>query len=475
MTDRISRDRLYIDGVWAPSTSDGQIEVVNPTTELVMGEVPAGSAEDVDRCVVSARGAFREWSERPAAERAQLCERLADTFDLAQPRLADLVAREVGTALAIAQTMQTVPVSILLRQYAQVARTYLWDRTVANSVVVREPIGVVGAITPWNYPLGLAASKLAPALASGCTVVLKPSELAPLSVFALVDLIDEVGFPPGVVNLVSGYGDPVGTRLVEHPDVDMISFTGSVDVGRRVAAGAAGTIKRVSLELGGKSAAVFLPDADLEGAVPAALGQVLLNSGQTCLAWSRWLVPRSAQDAVVDLIKATLPAFQVGDPFGGAMVGPVISAAHRERLRAVIDGGIADGAHLVAGGSDHPEGLEGGYFIQPTVFSDVSNNSDLARQEAFGPVLSLIPYDNVDEAVTIANDSDFGLHGAVFGRDEERAVAVARRIRTGQVDINGLRFNPMAPFGGYRQSGNGRELGIEGFESFLETKAIQVS
>jgi len=340
---------------------------------------------------------------------------------------------------------------------------------------VREPVGVVGAITPWNYPLRQIASKVAPALAAGCTVVVKPSEVAPLNAFLLAEIVDAIGLPPGVLNLVTGYGPVVGEALAAHPDVDMISFTGSTLAGRRVSERAAPTVKRVALELGGKSANVILEDADLERAVNSGVGACFLNSGQTCSALTRMLVPRGRLAEAEQIAAAAAERFTTGDPFDPATkLGPLVSERQRERVRGYIARGIAEGARLLTGGADAPAGQETGYFVLPTVFSDVTSEMTIAQEEIFGPVLVLIAHDGDEDAIRIANDTIYGLAGAVWSADEERAKLVARRIRTGQVDINGAAYNPLAPFGGYKQSGHGRELGPFGIDEFLEVKSLQL-
>jgi aldehyde dehydrogenase (NAD+) len=349
-----------------------------------------------------------------------------------------------------------------------------FEERIGASVVVREAAGVVAAITPWNYPLHQAVAKVAPALAAGCTVVLKPSEVAPLSAFLLAEAAEEAGLPSGVLNVVTGRG-AAGEALVAHPDVDMVSFTGSTAAGRAVAAAAAATVKRVTLELGGKSPAVVLDDADIDEAVRSAVSQCYLNSGQTCIAWSRLLVPRSRQDEAVAVARKVAEEFTVGDPLAGsARLGPLATRDQRERVRSYIRKGVEEGATLVAGGPEPPEGLARGFYVRPTVFADVKEDMTIAQEEIFGPVVAVIPYDDEDDAVRIANGTIYGLHGAVFSRDRERALAVARRLRTGQVDVGGGTYNHLAPFGGYKQSGVGRELGRQGLEEFLEVKSLQL-
>jgi len=357
----------------------------------------------------------------------------------------------------------------------QLMEEVAWEEEVGNSRVIREPVGVLGAITPWNYPLNQIVCKVAPALAAGCTVVLKPSEVTPLNAFMLAEVIEAAGLPAGVFNLVTGTGDVVGEAMSAHPDIDMISFTGSTRAGKRISEVAAATVKRVTLELGGKSPNVILDDADLEQAVADGVAKAFLNSGQTCSALTRMIVPRSKLAEVEAIAKATAEAFTPGDPFGeSTRLGPLVSEAQRERVRGYIKKGEKEGARLVTGGAEAPEGLEQGYFVRPTVFSDVTTDMTIAQEEIFGPVLSILPYDDDEEAVRIANDTIYGLAGGVWSGDAERAKAVARRIRTGQVEVNGGSFNPMAPFGGYKQSGKGRELGKFGIEEYLETKSLQL-
>ncbi|MGH7733495.1 MAG: aldehyde dehydrogenase family protein, partial [Gemmatimonadales bacterium] len=357
---------------------------------------------------------------------------------------------------------------------AQLATEFPFEEEIGNSLVVREPVGVVGCITPWNYPLHQIAAKVAPALAAGCTVVLKPSEVAPLNAFVLAEILDEIGLPPGVFNLVTGVGPVVGEAIASHPLVDMVSFTGSTRAGKRVMQLAADTVKRVALELGGKSANVILEDADLAAAVPAGVSACFLNSGQTCSALTRMLVPRSRLAEVEELAVQAAETYTPGDPFGAeTRLGPLVSAAQLERVRGYIAKGVDEGAKLLTGGAEAPEGLEKGYFVRPTVFSEVRPDMTIAQEEIFGPVLSIIPFDTEEEAVAIANDTVYGLAGGVWAGDKEHAEQVARRLRTGQVEVNGGGFNPLAPFGGYKQSGVGRELGRFGLEEFLEVKALQ--
>ncbi len=471
-TDRRS---FYIDGSWVAPTGSGMIDVIDSTTEAVMGQVPEGSPEDIDRAVAAAKAAFPAWSATPVSERTALLTRVSEALGAEMEALADLITHEVGMPRVLSQLVQVGLPMTTFGSMAAVADEFAWEQTVGNSLVVREPVGVVGAITPWNYPLHQIAAKVAPALAAGCTVVLKPSEVAPLNAFVLADIFDSVGLPPGVFNLVTGFGPVVGEALAAHPDVDMVSFTGSTRAGRRVSEVASATVKRVALELGGKSANVILDDADLATAVPDGVAKCFLNSGQTCSALTRMVVPRERLAEVEELATAAAETFTPGDPFAATTrLGPLVSAAQRDRVRTYIDKGIGEGATLLTGGAEAPDGLERGFFVRPTVFSAVSPDMTIARDEIFGPVLVIIPYDSEDEAVAIANDTEYGLAGGVWAGTTERATAVARRLRTGQVEVNGGRFNPLAPFGGYKQSGNGREYGSFGLEEFLEVKALQL-
>ena len=470
MTDK---DVFYVGGAWVPAAGREPIAVINPETEQQVGSVPAGSAEDVDAAVAAARAAFVSWSATPAADRAALLAATADALEARKDEIARLISTEMGTPFGFSQAVQVGNPVVVLRSYVELLETYSFEEQVKNSLVVREPIGVVAAITPWNYPLHQVVAKVAAALAAGCTIVLKPSEVAPLSAFVLAEVFAAVGLPAGVFNLVTGYGPVVGEALAGHPDVDMVSFTGSTAAGRRVSEVAAGTVKKVSLELGGKSAFVVLDDADLDKAAKVGLANCFMNAGQTCTAWTRMLVPASKQAEVVELLKAGTAKYTVGGPFEeGTRIGPLANANQLKRVRSYIEQAIEEGATLVAGGAEPVR--DTGYFVAPTVFADVRPDSTLGQEEVFGPVLAVIPYSSEDEAVEIANGTAYGLSGGVFSADQDRAVAVARRLRTGMVDVNGGRFNPLAPFGGYKQSGNGRELGAYGLEEFLEVKSLQL-
>jgi aldehyde dehydrogenase (NAD+) len=468
-------DSFFIGGAWVPAHGRASIPVVNPATEEQIASAPAGEGEDVDRAVAAARAAFEGWAATPADERSRLLAAAADALEARTDEVARLISSEMGTPLSFSVAVQVGNPVRVLRSYSDVLGTYAFEEQIANSLVIKEPIGVVGAITPWNYPLHQVVAKVAAALAAGCTVVLKPSEVAPLSSYALAEVFEQVGLPAGVFNLVTGLGPIVGERIAEHPDVDMVSFTGSTAAGKRVMAVAAATVKKVSLELGGKSAFVILDDADLGKAVKVGLANCFINGGQTCTAWTRMLVPADKYDEVLDLVRDAAAKYPVGEPMAeGTRIGPLANANQYKKVVGYIEQAIADGATVVVGGPERPQGLDTGYYVQPTVLAGVKPGSRVEQEEVFGPVLAVIPYADEDDAVEIANGTPYGLAGGVFSGDQERALRVARRMRTGMVDVNGGRFNPLAPFGGYKQSGNGRELGEYGLEEFLEIKSLQL-
>ncbi|MBP2367845.1 aldehyde dehydrogenase family protein [Pseudonocardia parietis] len=468
-------EQLYLDGKWVDSTGSGTVAVIDPATEDVIGAVPEGTVEDVARAVRAARDAFPGWAATPRSERADCLQRLHDGLAARADQIAETIARDVGTPMRIASRIQAALPQTDVSTYVEILKNEEPEEKVGNSLVVREPVGVVAAITPWNYPLHQITAKIAPALAAGCTVVVKPSEVAPLVVRQLFEAIDEAGIPPGVINLVHGLGPTIGEALATHEDVDMVSFTGSVRAGSRVAELAARTVKKVTLELGGKSANVLLDDADLTAAVKVGVANAFLNGGQTCTAWTRLVVPADRQEEVLELARAAAEGFAPGDPMDPkTKLGPMVSEAQRDRVRGYITRGVEEGARLVAGGAEAPAGREKGFYVAPTVFGDVDPDSTIAQEEIFGPVLSVIPYRDEDEALAIANNSEYGLHGAVWSADQDRALAFARRVRTGQIDVNGGAYNPYAPFGGYKRSGVGREMGRPGLEEYQEIKSIQL-
>ena len=466
--------RLYVGGEWVAPSSGERIEIVHAATEQVMGSVPAGGAADVDRAVAAARAAFDGWAATPLDERLAALGRVAEGIMARNDELARSVVGEVGTPSMVAPMLQTGLAAVVFGDNVTLAPTIEMEATVGGTLTVKEPIGVVGAITPWNFPLVQAAIKVAPALAMGCTVIVKPSEYAPLTAFMLAEIVHEAGVPPGVFNLVSGDGPNAGEALVGHPDVDMVSFTGSTATGRRISAVAASRVKKVTLELGGKSPLIVLDGAPLADAVAAAVQGCYLNCGQMCTASTRLLVPAQRRDEAVATAAAIAESLIVGDPSApDTMVGPLVNARQRDRVREYIRSGIDEGATLVTGGVEPPDGLDTGYFIRPTVFADVTTGMRIAREEIFGPVLSILTYTDADEAVRIANDTDYGLAAMVFGEPDE-AMAVARRLRAGWLVINGADQSFTAPYGGYKQSGLGKELGVAGLEEYLEQKAIHV-
>ena len=454
------------------------ISVFDSTNEEVMATIPEGTAGDVTKAAAAAKAAFTSWSTLSKADRAKYLNAIGDALVARMDEISSAISRETGMAKALSNMIQVgLPINSF-KQAAALAESFAFEKEVGSSLIVREPIGVVGCITPWNYPLHQIAAKVAFAMAAGCTVVLKPSEVAPVDAFMLAEIIHEAGLPAGVFNLVTGTGPVVGEAISASPDIDMISFTGSTRAGKLVMQTGSETVKKVALELGGKSANIIgegLDDATFAKAIMGGTGQAFLNSGQTCSLLSRMLVPRSRLAEAEGLAASVANGVKVGDPFAeGTNVGPLASAAQRDRVLGYINKGIEEGAKLIAGGLGAPEGLEKGYYVKPTVFSEVNNKMTIAQEEIFGPVLVLIPYDGIDNAVDIANDSPYGLAGAVFAADKETGIAIARRIRTGQVTVNGGAFNPNAPFGGYKQSGVGRELGEYGFEEFLEIKSLQL-
>jgi len=455
-------------------SGDGTIEVINPSSEQTIGSVPVGGEMDVNAAVEGAKSAFPTWSSSSVEERADLLNQLSGVIKDRSEDLANLITSEVGTPIEYSRMAMVGTPRVVTRSYAKILEGFVWEEEVRNSLVVKEPIGVVAMITPWNFPLHQIIGKVAPALAAGCTMVLKPSKEAPLNAFALADIMDDIGLPSGVFNLVSGHGREIGETMSSHPGVDMVSFTGSTNAGVRVSELAAPTVKRVTLELGGKSANIILDDADIPRAASSAIYACFGNSGQECSALTRLLIPEDSRDEVIDVISSKIGRYTVGDPMEeGVRCGPLVSKRQQESVSSFISSGIEEGATLVAGGEGFPDGLECGFYVKPTVFADVTPDMTIFREEIFGPVLSITTYSSEDEAIELANDSEYGLSGGVWSGDEERAIRVARRIRTGQVSINGGAFNVTAPFGGYKRSGLGRELGVHGLEEFLEIKSIQ--
>ncbi len=470
----IVRDSFFINGSWVTASSADVLAVTDSATGELYATVPVGTVAEANAAVDAAAAAFTAWSNTSPKERSEFLQRISEKLAERSDDIAETIAHEVGMPLMLAKGIQVGLPIATFADNARRAADFVWEEEVGNSTLVREPVGVVAAITPWNYPLHQIANKVAAALAAGCTIVLKPSEVAPVNAFLLADIIDEVGLPAGVFNMVTGLGPVVGEAIVAHPKTDMVTFTGSTRAGKRVMQIAAEMVKRVSLELGGKSANIILEGADLPRAVADGVFKCYLNSGQTCSALTRMIVPRSRLAEVEEVAVATATGFQPADPISGSsLLGPLASQAQLERVRTYIEKGVSEGARLLCGGITPPDGLEQGYFVQPTVFTDVTNDMTIAQEEIFGPVLSIIAYDTEAEAIAIANDSTYGLAGGVWAASDEQAFEVARKLRTGQVEINGGAFNVVAPFGGYKQSGIGRELGQYGFEEFLEVKAIQ--
>ena len=465
--------KFYIDGKWVDPVTPKDFDVINPATEEPVGKISLGSAADVDKAVAAARRAFETFAGTTREERLALLERIVAAYQQHYDEMAGIISLEVGAPSRLSKVAQAAAPLGHLAEMIKVLKSYQFEEQRGRALLRREPIGVCGLITPWNWPVNQIACKVAPALAAGCTMVLKPSEVAPLSGYLWTRIMDEAGVPVGVFNMVNGDGPTVGQAIASHPGVDMVSFTGSTRGGVAVATAAAPTVKRVTQELGGKSANIILDDADFQAAVGGGMLSCVLNSGQSCNAPTRMLVPRARLAEAVAIAKAAAEQVKVGDPFSeGVTIGPVVSQAQFDKIQRLIRKGMEEGAELVAGGPGRPEGLTKGYYVRPTVFANVTNDMTIAREEIFGPVLSIIAYDNEDDAVRIANDTTYGLSGYVASSDVEHAARVARRIRSGNVHINGAHPDFSAPFGGYKQSGNGREWGVQGFEEFLEVKAV---
>ncbi|MCG8672298.1 MAG: aldehyde dehydrogenase family protein [Pseudomonadales bacterium] len=467
--------KLYINGEWVAPDGEGACQVINPANNQPAGSVPLGNEHDVDAAVQAANNAFLSWSQTSSVKRAEFIGAIAARLNERKEEMGALICSELGMPMSWSVAVQAGMPAGVMASHAEFPVEMELEESAGSSLVLREPIGVCGFITPWNYPLHQIVGKVAPALAAGCTMVVKPSSEAPLNAFLLAEIIDEVGLPPGVFNLVSGPGKAVGEAISSHPNVDMVSFTGSTRAGIRIAELAAPTVKRVTQELGGKSANLILEDADLEAAVTKGVSDVCINSGQTCAALTRMLVPAALYEQAVQIAKQAMENTPQGDPLSDVFMGPMVSEKQRETVCRYIEKGIQEGATLVTGGVEKPSGLESGAYVKPTLFSDVNNGMVIAREEIFGPVLCMIPYETEEEGIEIANDSVYGLSGAVWSQDADKAKAVARRVRTGQVSINGGGFNIVAPFGGYKQSGNGRELGRHGLDEFIEIKSLQLN
>ena len=473
------RHKFYIGGQWSEPAGEERISIAIPSTDRFLGEVPDGGPSDIDAAVSAALGARDSWASSAPGDRAKWLFAIADELERRSAELTQVIVDEVGMPRKLASPVQVgLPIRVT-RRFAELVSSDEFSESLAvrigNSLVRKVPAGVVGAITPWNVPLHQTMAKVAAALAAGCTVVLKPSELTPFNAYVLAEVIDAVGLPPGVFNMVVGAGPAAGAALAGHPDVDVVSFTGSEIAGAAVMRAAADNVAKVTLELGGKSASVILPSADLPRAVRATVNHAMLNSGQACNAWTRMLVKRADQEIALEVAAEALKALPLGDPNDpSTRLGPVRTGAARERIWSVITQAQKEGARLAVGGTGAPEGVPGGHFVTPTVLADVERGMTVAQEEVFGPVLSVIPYDTVDDAIAIANDSRFGLGGGVWAGSTDEAVSVAGLIRTGQVDINGGSFNPLAPFGGFKHSGTGRELGLAGLSEYLDVQSLQL-
>ena len=465
--------QFYIGGEWVDPAEPRPLDVIDPSTEEPIGRISLGGQKDVERAVAAARKAFETYSRSSRQERIDLLRRIATAYQARYEELAETISREMGAPIWLSKAAQAATGLAHLNQTIGILERFEFEEQRGTTRIVKEPVGVCALITPWNWPVNQIMCKVVPALAAGCTVVLKPSEVAPLNAMILAEIFHAAEVPPGVFNLVNGGGPTVGEALASHPGIDMVSFTGSTRAGIQVAKAAAPTVKRVAQELGGKSANIVLDDADLAKAVAAGVTGCFLNSGQSCNAPTRMFVPAGRHDEAVRIAKTAAESMKVGDPFTpGTNLGPVVSRAQWEKIQRLIQAGIDEGASLVTGGPGRPEGLARGYYVRPTIFANVRNHMTVGREEIFGPVLSILPYRDEEEAITLANDSVYGLSGYVQSGDLERARRVAARLRTGNVHLNGAGADFAAPFGGYKQSGNGREWGEYGFEEFLEVKAI---
>ncbi len=470
MTDRLQH---YIDGRWVDSSEPNSFDVIDPSTEERIGRIALGGPKDVDLAVAAARRAFESFSRTSREERLALLRTIVREYQKRYEELSKTISQEMGAPFWLSKAAQAATGIGHLHETIRILETYAFEEQQGTTQICREPIGVCGFITPWNWPVNQIMCKAAPALAAGCTMVLKPTEVAPLNAILLAEIFHDAGVPAGVFNLVNGDGPGVGAAIASHPDVDMVSFTGSTRAGILVAKAAANTVKRVTQELGGKSANIILDDVDLGAAIGGGVMGCMMNSGQSCNAPTRMLVPVALHDQAVQIAKAVAEGVKVGPPFAeGTRIGPVVSQAQWEKIQRLIQKGIEEGATLVTGGCGRPDGLDRGYYVRPTVFADVRNDMTIAREEIFGPVLSILPYRDEDEAIRIANDTPYGLAGYVSSGNLDRARRVAMRLRAGQVTLNGGRPDFTAPFGGFKQSGNGREWGVFGFEEFLEVKAV---
>ena len=468
-----SYDYMWINGARTTPSRSETVNLINPATEDVYARVAMGDAADVDLAAKAARAAFGPWSQRPMADRVAIMRRFLKLYRNNAEHLTLTVTREMGAPVKVCRSFLVDANGDAAEAFIDVAETYKHETPIDNAVVIREPYGVVGAITPWNNPLIMMIDKAVPAMLAGCTVVQKPATMTSVDALVLAALLEEAGLPKGVYNVVPGSGSVVGQALIEHSDVDLVSFTGSTSGGRRIAEAASKGPKKVVLELGGKSACIVLEDFDPKQAAEVAAGAIFSNSGQLCAAWSRLLVPRSHQAAIVEALAAHVNDMRIGDPEDpDTDLGPVVSAKQKRTVTDYIRTGIEEGATLVVGGPETPEGFEKGYYVKPTVFDNVDNSMRIAREEIFGPVLVVMPYDDVDDAVRIANDSEYGLHGGVLSNDHDRALSVAKRMSTGQIALNAFTFHMTAPFGGYRMTGYGRCMGPMGYEEFLQTKAV---
>lgn len=465
--------KFYIDGEWIDPATPATLDVINPTTEEPFATISMGSAADVEKAVAAAKAAFDSFSQTTVQERIELLGAILGEYAKRYDDIASAISTEMGAPIWLSKAAQAATGQAHFATALEILKNFAWEEKKGAYLLRKEAVGVCGLITPWNWPINQISCKVAPALAAGCTMVLKPSEVAPVNAIILAEILDAAGVPNGVFNLVNGDGLGVGSAMSSHPDIHMMSFTGSTRAGILVAKAAADTVKRVAQELGGKSANIVLEDADLQKAVAGGVSQVMTNSGQSCNAPTRMLVPKARHDEALQIAKAAAEAVKPGDPFAdGTVIGPVVSEVQFEKIQGLIQKGIDEGATLVAGGTGRPDGLNAGYFVKPTIFGNVNNDMTIAREEIFGPVLTILPYETEAQAIDIANDTPYGLSGYVQSGSVDHAIEVAGKIRTGNVHINGSGPDFGAPFGGYKQSGNGREWGVLGFEEFLETKAV---